>query len=152
MCNLSPQYVAHRWDCLCGVLHTAKIVSAVCCTPPRLTQRWDAHGADFFETSRCATHCGDRLCCLLHPAEIDSAECNIKRRWSPWCAAHRGDNFVIEYLEEIETEFENTWACLSGAPGSNHEKKTGGRKSRNTPFEGAVLREFNSCKKLKHVF
>ena len=24
-------------------------------------------------------------------------------------------NFVIEYLGEIETEYENTWACLSGA-------------------------------------
>ena len=32
-------------------------------------------------------------------------------------------NFVIEYLGEIETEFENTLACLSGAQmGSNHEK------------------------------
>ena len=31
--------------------------------------------------------------------------------------------FVIEYLNEIETEFENTLACLSGAQmGSNHEK------------------------------
>ena len=32
-------------------------------------------------------------------------------------------NFVIEYLGQIETEFENTSACLSGAQmGSNHEK------------------------------
>ena len=32
--------------------------------------------------------------------------------------------FVIEYLGEIETEFENTIACLSGAQmGSNHEKR-----------------------------
>ena len=32
-------------------------------------------------------------------------------------------NFVIKYLGEIETEFENTLACLSGAQmGSNHEK------------------------------
>ena len=39
---------------------------------------------------------------------------------------------MIEYLDEIETEFENTLACLSGAQmGSNHEKK-GGRKSRDT--------------------
>ena len=36
------------------------------------------------------------------------------------------------FLGEIETEFENTLACLSGAQmGSNHEK-TGGRKSRDT--------------------
>ena len=33
-------------------------------------------------------------------------------------------NFVIQYLGEIETEFENTSACLSVAQmGSNHEKK-----------------------------
>ena len=39
------------------------------------------------------------------------------------CAAHRGDHFVIEYLGEIETEFENTLGCLSVAQmGSNHEK------------------------------
>ena len=41
-------------------------------------------------------------------------------------------NFVIEYLGEIETEFENTLACLSGAQmGSNHEK-SGGQKSCDT--------------------
>ena len=33
-------------------------------------------------------------------------------------------NFVIEYLEKIETEFENILACLSGAQiGLNHGKK-----------------------------
>ena len=32
-------------------------------------------------------------------------------------------NFVIEYLVEIKTEFENTLACLSGAQmSSNHEQ------------------------------
>ena len=39
---------------------------------------------------------------------------------------------MIENLDEIETEFENTLACLSGAQtGSNHEK-TGGQKSCDT--------------------
>ena len=33
-------------------------------------------------------------------------------------------NYVIEYLDDIDTEFENTLACLSGAQvGSNHGKK-----------------------------
>ena len=33
---------------------------------------------------------------------------------------------MIEYLGEIETEFENTLACLSGAQmGLNHEKNGG---------------------------
>ena len=41
--------------------------------------------------------------------------------------------FVIEYLGEIETEFENTLTRSSGGQmGSNYEKKTGGRKSRDT--------------------
>ena len=39
---------------------------------------------------------------------------------------------MIEYLDEIETEFKNTLACLSGAQmGVNHEK-TGDRTSRDT--------------------
>ena len=54
---------------------------------------------------------------------------------TPWCDAHRRVEFfmfVIEYLGEIETEFENPLACLSGAQmGSSHEK-TGGQKSRDT--------------------
>ena len=41
--------------------------------------------------------------------------------------------FNFEYLGEIEIEFENTLACLSGAQimGLIHEKN-GGRKSRDT--------------------
>ena len=51
---------------------------------------------------------------------------------SPQCAAHHGDNFMIKYLSEIETQFENTLACLSGAQmGSSHEKNLC-RKSRDT--------------------
>ena len=46
---------------------------------------------------------------------------------TPWCHAHSGVEFFIFcdriYLGEIETEFENTLACLSGAQvGSNPEK------------------------------
>ena len=33
---------------------------------------------------------------------------------SPRRFVHHGDNFVIEYLDETETEFENILACLSG--------------------------------------
>ena len=45
-------------------------------------------------------------------------------------------NFVIEYLGEIETEFENTSACLSGAQmGSNHEKKWRSKILWHTPFK-----------------
>ena len=44
----------------------------------------------------------------------------------PHTAESNFSNFVIEYLDKIETEFENTLACLSGAynyMGSNQEKK-----------------------------
>ena len=45
-------------------------------------------------------------------------------------------NFVIEYLSEIETEFENTLACLSGAQmGSNHGKNWRSKISWHTPFK-----------------
>ena len=38
-------------------------------------------------------------------------------------AASNFSNFVIEYLDKIETKYENTLACLSGAwMGSNHKK------------------------------
>ena len=34
-----------------------------------------------------------------------------KSIWSQQFAAHCGDQFVIEYLSEIETKFENTLGC-----------------------------------------
>ena len=44
--SLSPRKIAHRGDCLRSVMHTAKIVSAVCITLLRLTPWWDAHCRD----------------------------------------------------------------------------------------------------------
>ena len=38
----------------------------------------------------------------------------------------------IEYLGEIETEFENTYACLSGAWMGLNQEKSRGQKSRDT--------------------
>ena len=45
-------------------------------------------------------------------------------------------NFVIEYLVEIEAEFENTLACLfiRGPDGLESWKKNGGQISWHTPF------------------
>ena len=89
--------VAHRGDHLCVMLNTAEIISSVCCTPRRSSLQCVAHRGDFFETWSHGLH--------------------------PRCAAHHGDNFVIEYLSEIETKLENTLACLSGAQMDlNHEK------------------------------
>ena len=73
--------------------------------------------------SRCAIY----LRGMLHTAEIVSVVCT---EISPRYEAHHGDQFVIEYLGEIETEFENTLGCLSEAQmGSNHEKKSGSKIS-----------------------
>ena len=45
-------------------------------------------------------------------------------------------NFVIEYIGEIKTEFENTLPCLSEAQmASNHEKKLRSKISWHTPFQ-----------------
>ena len=53
---------------------------------------------------------------------------------------HTGESnfsmFMIEYLGEIETEFENTLARLSGAQmGSNREKNWRSKISWHTPFK-----------------
>ena len=58
-------YGVHR-DHLGGVMHTVEMISAVCCTPRRLSQ-W------------CATHPGDDLR-GVHTAEIISAVCCTPRR------------------------------------------------------------------------
>ena len=39
---------------------------------------------------------------------------------------------IFEYLDEIETEFENTLTCLSEAHMGLNQKETGGLKSRDT--------------------
>ena len=66
-------------------------------------------------------------------------------------------NFVIEYLDEIETKFKNTLGCLSGFQmGSNHEKNWRLKISWHTPnyefLEGEFLfvRQFkNQSQRLK---
>ena len=47
-------------------------------------------------------------------------------------AESKFSNFVIEYLSELETEFENTLDCLSGAQMGLNHAKNGGNKSRGT--------------------
>ena len=64
--------------------------------------------------------------------------------------AHRGVeflNFVIEYLGEIETEFKNILARLSGAQMGGIMTKTGGQKSRDTlPLNTFILGNcINDC-------
>ena len=56
-------------------------------------------------------------------------------------------NFEIEYLGEIETEFENILAFLSGAQMGGIMTKTGGQKSRDTlPLNTFILGNcINDC-------
>ena len=79
---------------------------------------------------RRASHLRVKLHCVHHTMESDahredrSAECIILR--SQAHSRVKNVEFVIEYLDKIEAEFENTLACfhLSGAQiSSNHEKK-----------------------------
>ena len=67
-------------------------------------------------------------------------------------------NCVITYIGEIETEFENTSACLSGAKWVRIMEKTGGRKSRDAlPLRRLILSERAQSKRAieqipNHVF
>ena len=55
------------------------------------------------------------------------------------CALHCEDNIVIEYLNAIENEFENTAACLSRAQMGPKNEKNRDQKSRDTlPFNSFV--------------
>ena len=113
---------SYRGDNLCGVHHTAE--SRAIHFEKKL---WGVHHTAKSISAVCNVH---------HTAQMISAMCIPPQRQSLRCAfyrrdklhsAHRGvkieDNFVIEYLSEIETKFENILAYLSGDQmGSNQEK------------------------------
>ena len=85
------------------MLHTAEIIYAVCNTPRRFFRN--------LETWKLFLRC-------VHTAKIVSGVCNTLLRLSPRYVVYHGDNFVIGYLGEIETEFKNK-------KGLNHEKMEG---------------------------
>ena len=51
---------------------------------------------------------------------------------------------MIEYLIEIETEFENTLACLSGAQMGSNREKIEVKSSWHTPFK-PIMRQIPLC-------
>ena len=54
-------------------------------------------------------------------------------------AESKFSNFVIEYLGEIETKFENILVCLSGAQmGLKHGKKERSKISWHTSFKASI--------------
>ena len=86
---LSPQWVAHHKDCLRGVMHTTEIDSAVCCTPPR--------------SSLCkCTEIISGVCCTQRRFfEICSRSfqvCNTLRRASLRCATYRSVQHTVEMI------------------------------------------------------
>ena len=109
-------------------MHTGEFIkncwsldSEVWFTPWSLTPWWDVHRGAWLRGMRYTT-------------ELDSA---------PQYDAHCGAFKKFEYLGEIETEFENTLACLSGAyMGLNHEKKLRSKSSWHTPFNALTFLHF----------
>ena len=58
-------------------------------------------------------------------------------------------NFVIVYLGEIDTELENTLACLSGAQIGSNCEKNGGWKSRDILPLNCTYQWFTNLQKVK---
>ena len=122
VCNIpgriSPQCASHRWDDLCthhiddlsGVQYTAEIN----CTPRQQNRILHLCMVAFKETIMRNPSRGEHIYQTIMKEKILSIKCWFikKNVSSQWCAAHRSDHFVIEYLGEIETEFENTLACM----------------------------------------
>ena len=114
---LTLRYVAHRGDCLRGVMHIAHCLDwlrGVQHTAGSSPQNV-VHRGDFFD--------------ILSP---NFAVCSTPRRLNLRCAAHHRNNFVNESLDEIETEFKILQHVYQGPILVRIMKKTGERKSRDT--------------------
>ena len=94
-------------------MHTVEPDSAVWCTLRNLTPRYDTHcGVD--ATVGCTPQSFFEIFCFP-----DSTVCCKPRTCTPWSFF----KIHIQYLGEIETEFENTSSRLSESQmGSNHYK------------------------------
>ena len=120
---------------LSGVQHTAEIN----CTPRKQNQILHLSMVIFKETIRKNPFRGEHIHHERKSLRYKMLIYFKKKCLSQRCAAHCGDYFVIEYLSEIGTEFENTLSCLSGAQiGLNHEKNRG-QKSRDTFLVSELL-------------
>ena len=70
-----------------------------------------------------------------------------------YCAESVFSILKFEYLSEIETEFENTFACLSGAQiGLNDEKNWGSKISLDCPFKKRMTVSLRSLWKSDLLF
>ena len=128
-------------------LHRVQFDSALSCTLRNLIPWCDVHRTVFEKfgsldsamgctlrslTPRRDAHHGAWQLGIMHTEESDSAGWCTTQSLTPRYDAHQGALYQYEYLSKIETKFENTSPCLSGAQlGSNHEKN-GGQKSRVT--------------------
>ena len=71
----SPRYDAHRWDDLRSMLHTPVIVSVVCTEIISAVRNGLQRLSPWRASPRYVAHSADNLCFVLHTAEIVSAVC-----------------------------------------------------------------------------
>ena len=100
MCNIprrwSQRCATHRRDDLSSVEHTAETN----CTPRSQNQNLHLSQVAFNGTIRRNPFRGENIC---HERKDKSIKCLFTKNtfWSQRCAAHWGDNFVIENLGKI---------------------------------------------------
>ena len=140
----TPQCASHRGAKLCGEHHTWESSSAVCIP----LQSQTAHRRvriEIFESLWLFLkgQAGEVLLGVntsimkkkrFEEKKFDLLSLKFWLRGVMHTAESNFSNLVIEYLVEIETEFENTstLACLSGGPDGFESWKNEGRKSRDT--------------------
>ena len=133
---------------LCGVHHTAESSSAVCIALRSQTAHWGVKIEIFKGTIRRNPFRGEHICHERKDLKKKNFYLLSLKFWLSsvmHTAESNFSNFVIEYLCEIVTEFENTLACL--ARWVRIMKKSGGRKSRDT-----VISSNTVCTDLKKSF
>ena len=127
----SRQCAGHHRDDLSILQHTAETISAFCNTPQRQTmyiprsQNWNLNLSlvAFKETIRKNPFSSEHIYHERKDFKYKILICKEKFFVSAVCCTPRR-HFCDRIARKIETEFENTLACLSGAHmGSNHEKK-----------------------------
>ena len=118
VCSLSLRCDKHHGDLLCGV----QFVSSLWYTPGRLTLRCAACLFIVIHTGEidsalcslslcCDTHRGDWLCGVQFVCSLWYTPGRLTLRWKAYC----GVSTKFEYHGEIEKDFKNILACLSGA-------------------------------------
>ena len=130
----TPWIQTSRYDALCDMMHSAKLDSAVRCTPlsflrtvHHLTLGWDAHRGAWLRSVMHTLESDSAV--YTHTAESDSTVgCTMRSFFKIWIS-RRNRNRIWKYFSLF----------IRAQMGLNHEK-TGGQKSRDTlPFRSNTL-------------